>query len=316
MCSEYFVEKPEVVFRVEHPHLFGSHPAWLYQAAVCQKCHQSLKSSKNVTLTASASQDVSSAFCGVNAAGIDQENGTSLSAQVMVSKSGSHAPESNVGVSMPNSLESTASLEVPSTATTTEKDETKNVTQVFFDCYICSKPVYKNSRHGKMRRSKYPTLFSNLPESVGYQRVCFTCSERLMRQRDRYVHAGIAEEDRDYAAHIKIWTGKDFTSKLSSPTTKNSDCSTCFVCEKYIPPNVNQEVKTLNRTRFPSLFSAVPGQIIKLLICDSCHRKLLKVKSRFDENNTVEEERDYWVYINSWRDRKGLENHLYSTHYP
>lgn len=310
------MQKPEVVFRVEHPHLFGSHPAWLYQAAVCQKCHQSLKSSKNVTLTASASQDVTSAFCGVNAASIGQENGTSLSAQVMVTKSGSHAPESNVGVSMPNSLESRSSIEVPSTATTTEKDDTTNVTQVFFDCYICSKPVYKNLRHGKMRRSKYPTLFSNLPESVGYQRVCFTCSERLTRQRDRYVHAGIAEEDRDYAAHIKIWTGKDFTSKLSSSTTKNSDCSTCFVCEKYIPPNVNQEVKTLNRTRFPSLFSAVPGQIIKLLICDSCHRKLLKVKSRFDENNTVEEERDYWVYINSWRDRKGLENHLYSTHYP
>lgn len=103
---------------------------------------------------------------------------------------------------------------------------------------------------------------------------------------------------------------------MSPSAVKNGDSSTCFVCEKYLPNNTDQDVRTINRTKFPSLFSVVPGQIFKLLVCDSCHRKLLKVKGRFDENKTVEEERDYWVYINSWRDQKGLENHPYNSRLP
>lgn len=172
--------------------------------------------------------------------------------------------------------------------------------------------MLKNSRHGKLRRSKFPTLFSNLPESVGIVKGCLTCYERLARQRDRYVTAGILEEDRDYVAHIKIWTGLDISSKLASSGSKNSNCSTCFMCDKYIPENLQQEVKTLNRVKFPSLFSAVPDQIVKLIICDACNRKLHKVKRRFEEAQTAEEERDYWLYINNWRDQKGLEKHMYS----
>lgn len=142
------------------------------------------------------------------------------------------------------------------------------------------------------------------------------CCERLTRQRDRFVHAGISEEDRDYAAHIKIWTGQDFCSKMALCGAKNGDSFTCFVCEKYIPDNTEEDSRTLNRNLFPSIFSLAPVQVMKLWTCNSCHRKLLKVKSRFDEDNTEEEERDYWVFINSWRDKKGLEKHVYSNFFP
>lgn len=315
MCSEYFVQKPEVVFRVEHPHLFGSHPAWLYQAAVCQKCHQSLKPSKQ------GASNVSPVSAGLESTDGNQQIIASTH-EVVFTESACKAPDKDVPVcsSPPSNLViSTATTELPlQSCTTAESTECEKPAEVLFDCYVCSKPVLSNSRQGKLRRSKFPTLFTNLPESVGVQRVCFICSERLTRQRDRFVHAGIAEEDRDYAAHIKIWTGQDFTGKLASPPppAKNNDCSMCFVCEKYMAENAEQDVRTLSRTKFPSLFSVVPGHIIKLLICDSCNRKLLKVKSRFDENNTVEEQRDYWVYINSWRDQKGLENHAFSTNFP
>lgn len=322
MCSEYFVQKPEVVFRVEHPHLFGSHPTWLYQAAVCQTCHQSLKASKQGTSTASAPKEAPSVSHRVEPANGNPQNGASASAQVVTTNNASSAPDTDAAVcshTPSNLVISTSASELPmQSATTDESNECEDLAEVLFDCYVCSKPVDKNSRQGKLRRSKFPTLFSNLPESIGVQKVCFTCCERLMRQRDRFVHAGIAEEDRDYAAHIKIWSGQDIciSGNVSVRAAKNSDCSTCFVCEKSTPENVEQELKTLNRAKFPSLSSVVPGQTVKLLICDSCNRKLLKVKSRFDENNTVEEERDYWVYINSWRDQKGLEKHLYSTYYP
>lgn len=317
MCSEYFVQKPEVIFRLEHPHLFGSHPTWLYQAAVCQKCHQSLKASKHGATTPVTPKEAS---LRVEAANGSQQSSPSTPTEVVTAESASKVSYSDVVVctSLPSSLvisTSTSKLFVQSAA----KDESKEgmkLEEVLFDCYICSKPVNKNSRHGKLRRSKFPMLFSNLPESVGVQKVCFKCSERLTRQRDRFVHAGIAEENRDYVAHIKIWTGKDFSSKMSPSAVKNGDSSTCFVCEKYLPNNTDQDVRTINRTKFPSLFSVVPGQIFKLLVCDSCHRKLLKVKGRFDENKTVEEERDYWVYINSWRDQKGLENHPYNSCLP
>lgn len=312
MCSEYFVQKPEVVFRVEHPHLFGSHPDWLYQAAVCQKCHQSLKASKQGTSTAStsAAKEATSVSHTVETADGNQLDGASVTAQLLITSSSSNASDANFETS--NVVVSSSAVEVPLQSTTTgDNKDCRNPPEVWFDCYVCSKQVRKNSRQGKLRRSKFPTLFSNLPESVGITRVCFTCCERLTRQRDRFVSAGISEENRDYAAHIKIWTGHDIGSKLSSPVSKNSDCSTCFVCEKYMTEK--EEVKTLNRSKFLSLFSAVPSQIIKLLICDACNRKLLKVKSRFDGNKTEEEERDYWVYINSWRDQKGLEKHMYSN---
>ena len=322
MCSEYFVQKPEVVFRVEHPHLFGSHPSWLYQAAVCQKCHQSLKPSKQGTSTAATRKEDSADSHGLESTHGTQQTIESASTQVVFTESACKSSDTDVVVcsSPPSNLVvSAATTELPlQSCTTAESTEYEKPAEVLFDCYVCSKPVLSNSRQGKLRRSKFPTLFSNLPESVGVQRVCFICSERLTRQRDRFVHAGIAEEDRDYAAHIKIWTGQDFSVKLASPPppTKDSDCSMCFVCEKYIAPNVEQDGRMLSRTKFPSLFSEVPGQIIKLLICDSCNRKLLKVKGRFDEDNTVEEERDYWVYINSWRRQRGLGNHLFSTHFP
>lgn len=308
MCSEYFVQKPEVVFRIEHPHLFGSHPDWLYQAAVCQKCHQSLKASKQGTSTTKEATTVSH----VETAAGNQLDGTSLTAQLLITNSLSKVSDTNFGTS--NVVVSSAAGAVPlQSATTGDDKEHKKESEVLFDCYVCSKQVCKNDRQGKLRRSKFPTLFSNLPESVGITRVCFTCCERLTRQRDRFVSVGISEEDRDYAAHIKIWTGQDISSKLCSPGHRNTDSSTCFVCDKYIPGHVQQEVKTLNRSKFPSLFSVVPDQTVKLLICDACNRKMLKVKGRFDDNNTLEEERDYWVYINSWRDQKGLEKHMYSN---
>lgn len=314
MCSEYFVQKPEVVFRVEHPHLFGSHPEWLYQAAVCQKCHHSLKASKQVTSTTSVPKEATSVSHVVEPADGNHLEGASLTAQLLITNSSSNASGANFESS--NVVISSSAGEAPlPTTTASDKEECEGESEVLFDCFVCSKQVRKNDRQGKLRRSKFPTLFSSLPESVGTTRVCFTCCERLTRQRDRFVSAGISEDNRDYAAHIKIWTGQDFSGKLpvSSPTSKSSDCSICFVCEKYIPEDIQQEVKTFNRSKFPSLFSVVPGPIVKLLICDACNRKMLKVKGRFDENNTVEEERDYWVYINSWRDQKGLEKHMYSN---
>lgn len=312
MCSEYFVLKPEVVFRVEHPHLFGSHPEWLYQAAVCQKCHESLKASKQETSTTSVPKEANSVSHVVETADGNHLDGASLTAQLLITNSTSKASDANFESSSVVVSCSTEEALLPTT-TTDDKEKCEGEAEALFDCYVCSKQVHKNDRQGKLRRSKFPTLFSSLPESVGIAKVCFTCCERLTRQRDRFVSAGISEENRDYAAHIKIWTGQDISSKSSSLVSKNSNCSTCFVCEKYIPGSAQEEVKTLHRSKFPHLFSAVPGQIVKLLICDACNRKMLKVKGRFDENNTVEEERDYWVYINSWRDQKGLERHMFSN---
>lgn len=311
MCSEYFVQKPEVVFRIEHPHLFGSHPDWLYQAAVCQKCHLSLKESKQGLSTTCETNEASSVSCVESARG-NQLEGAALTAQLVVTNSTEEAPDTSVKTN--NVVIGSAAGAVPLQSTTPGDDQDcEKESEALFDCCVCSKQVCKNDRQGKLRRSKFPTLFSNLPESVGTMRVCYTCCERLTRQRDRFVSVGISEEDRDYAAHIKIWTGQDITSKLFSPSHKNIEPSTCFVCDKYIPGHGQEEVKTLNRSKFPSLFCIVPDQKLKLLICDACNRKMLKVKGRFDDNNTLEEERDYWVYINSWRDQKGLEKHMYSN---
>lgn len=299
MCSDYFVQKPEVVFRMEHPHLFGSHPAWLYQAAVCQKCHRSLTTSKQGSLSTSSPKVLLPPV--VDSTNENHQQTSSLP-KVLISK--------NAPIASDNTIVSSSS------SNCNNKEQFKNAAKVLFDCYICSKPVYENSRQGKLRRSKFPTLFSKLPEGIGVQKVCSLCCERLTRQRDRFVHAGISEEDRDYAAHIKIWTGQDFCSKMALCGAKNGDSFTCFVCEKYIPDNTEQDVRTLNRNLFPSIFSLAPVKVMKLWTCNSCHRKLLKVKSRFDEDNTEEEERDYWVFINSWRDKKGLEKHVYSNFFP
>lgn len=309
MCSEYFYQKPEVVFRVEHPHLFGSHPDWLYQAAVCQKCHHTLKASKS-GLSADLHPKEATNVSHVEVTDDNKLDGGKLSWKLLVTNSSSTASDSTIKNHNPvSSVENKAALQ---STTAHGSTELRDTSELLFDCYICSKQVLKNSRHGKLRRSKFPTLFSNLPESVGILKGCLTCCERLARQRDRYVTAGISEEDRDYVAHIKIWTGQDISNKLASSGSKNSNCSTCFMCDKYIPENSQKEVKTLNRVKFPSLFSTVPDQIVKLIICDACNRKLLKVKRRFEEAQTAEEERDYWLYINSWRDQKGLEKHMYS----
>ena len=320
MCSDYFVQKPEVVFRVEHPHLFGSHPAWLFQAAVCQKCHQSLTTSKQGTPSNATPKEMSSQVVdSVN--GGHQQTRTSSPAQVMNTRDVPYASDNTtvtVSSSVPsNHVFSKSARDLLSQSVTKiESQEFNNAAKVLFDCYVCSKPVYNDSQQGKLRRSKFPLLFSNLPKSVGIQKVCFLCWERLTRQRDIFVHAGISEDKRDYLAHIKIWTGQDFSSKMVSPPVKNIECSVCFVCEKYIADNSEQDPRTLNRIMFRSLFSSLPDRIMKLLTCEPCYRKLLKVKSRFDKDNTVEEERDYWVFINCWRDQKGLENHVYSSYFP
>ena len=43
LCSNYFLQKPEIVFRVEQPYLFVHQPQWLYQAALCQSCCRFIK---------------------------------------------------------------------------------------------------------------------------------------------------------------------------------------------------------------------------------------------------------------------------------
>ena len=95
MCSEYFVQKPEVVFRIEHPHLFGSHPDWLYQAAVCQKCHQSLKESKQGASATCAPKEVMP-VSHVKTAGSNQLGGASLTTQLNITNSSAKAPDTSV----------------------------------------------------------------------------------------------------------------------------------------------------------------------------------------------------------------------------
>ena len=226
MCSEYFVQKPEVVFRIEHPHLFGSHPDWLYQAAVCQKCHQSLKESKQGA-SATCPPKEAMPVPHVKTAVSSQLEDVPLTAQLNITNSSGKAPDTSVE---PNSVVITSAAGTTPLQSTIagEDNDCEKDSEVLFDCYVCSKQVCKNDRQGKLRRSKFPTLFSNLPESVGITKVCYTCCERLTRQRDRFVSAGISEEDRDYAAHIKIWTGQDITSKLWSPSHKNIESSTCL----------------------------------------------------------------------------------------
>ena len=335
MCSEYFVEKPEVAFRVEHPHLFQSQPAWLYQAAVCRKCHQILKSALQETPTSASREESSlssSSFSSMVVTVPRQQNMETGAVNSLLAgiKSGRCAETRSVAdykttehstetgsvadyMTTEHSTETDFSVVPSQPAAKVKSEELEKSHDYLFECFVCSKPVRKSSRQGRLRRSKFPTLFNSFPENLGVARVCFICCERLTRQRDRYVRAGISEEFRDYIAHIKIWTGQDVSSKFASMgVSKTSSDSSCFICEKFIPVVPNELVKTLQRSKYPSLFSFVPDQILNLSCCDACSRKLQKVKNRFDENNTKEEERDYWEYITSWRDKKGLEKHVYS----
>lgn len=323
-CSEYFLQKPEVVFRVQYPHLFNGQPDWLYQAAVCAKCYHTLVNTVEPR-THIIPENQSRATFKVIDCKLEDKDGTGTSPSYVL---GDNVCVSNIvakevtvattdtqdsdrvqpsvkeGKNTEESGPLDTSLQDEEVSEGTESTEESPENHESYKCYVCSISVSKSSRQGKLRRSKFPSLFVDVPDNVGHFKVCHTCFDRMNRQRDRYIQANVPDEERDYVAHIKVWTGIDITAKSCSSYTTN----VCFVCERILDENKDPS-RPIFRSRYPSLFRNLPDHVIHLPICDKCYKKLQKVKLRYDNGQQDEDQRDYIQFINMWRAKKGLGKH-------
>ncbi|EDO41110.1 predicted protein [Nematostella vectensis] len=307
-CSEYFLEKPEVVFRIQHPHLFSGQPEWLYQAAVCVKCHQGLNSLPPSTVAIPVHQSKATfkvIECDPQRKPIKEvttsNSCVSTSSEFSSSEKTTLPDRHTNGIQFKKMTQSEPSRDHGSLETRSTNDLSSKES---YKCYICCKSVKQNSRQGKLRRSKFSSLFTELPDNVGHFKVCSSCFDRLSEQREQFIQANIPENERDYVGHIKVWTGIDITCKSSSTYTP----IVCVVCDR-LTDNCKEPNRPIFRSRYPTLFRNLPESVIHLPICDKCYKKLQKVKLRYDNLQTEEEKRDYVQFINLWRSKKGLGKH-------
>ena len=270
MCSGYFTDKPEVIFRGDHPQLFFGQPVWLHQAAVCLKCHHVLVTSTPqvhlecspekmycITTTTTTTQSGVRRANNQGDAALDNRGGNGRNSQ---SRKKQFFPDSNSSQQ---------------------------------ECYICCNHLHVPEGTAKLKRSRFPTLFSSQPEDVGLRDVCQSCYVQLNQRRALFIKNDIREHCRDYAAHIKTWTGNDKFLAL------DSSVSTCFVCEKVLPSISSTNL--VHRRSFPQIFSNFPSSIVSLSVCAGCMEKLQQVHMEFAADNF-----NYWGHINQWREKKGL----------
>ncbi|KAK3741794.1 hypothetical protein QZH41_010436 [Actinostola sp. cb2023] len=282
-CSEYFLQKPEVVFRVHYPHLFNGQPEWLYQAAVCSKCYYSLVTTV-APQTGTIPESLSKAtFKVIDCEMEEKENSTPscttsvVTADVVVrtqdTQNGKKVEvkeeQQVLSVDGPKD-EPIQDEDISEDMECTEESASENLESC--KCYVCHISVDTASQ-GKLRRSKFSSLFIDVPDHVGHFKVCRMCFDRLNRQRDCYVQAKVPDEERDYyIAHMKAWSGEDIASKSCSSCTPNL----CFICEATL--DEKDPSRPIFRSRYPALFRGLPDHVIHVPICDKCYKKLQKVK--------------------------------------
>lgn len=419
-CSEYFLKKPEVVFRVHYPHLFTGQPEWLYQAAVCLKCYHTLKTTvvpKTTTIPESlalatftvvdckmeekecstTTVNSTSAVSGDNSLSKERKspetpignppghkekllvssNGESPAVSVSNGKEtfiadgkGNHPSQVNVqkhqisNATSKGNLPSNAALQGhylmdshkgsppssvaqgnhismdtskghppsqvalqghvssiqptgnplpptgnPPTSTKPEQgsgngsediesmEENHSETQESYKCYVCNVSVSVTSQHGKLRRSKFSSLFTDVPDNVGHFKVCQKCFDRLDRQREHFINANVPDEERDYITPLN----------KSEPASKTCSVDLCFICEAALDDK--EPSRLIFRSRYSSLFRGLPNHVIHVPICDKCYKKLQKVKLRFDSSQHEENSRNYIQFVNMWRAKRGLGKH-------
>lgn len=381
-CSEYFLEKPEVVFRVHYPHLFNGQPEWLYQAAVCLKCYHQLVTTvvpQTTTIPASLAQATFTVIdCKMEEQGKDNSTTTvyttaSINTKDVVLDSekerkstetngnpplvnenndkdlkdsdnvkptdvsngnesfvkdinGNPLKGNHVSISTPKGIPSSqvsqgsyisiesltgnppsqgnhsskgsprgdspcASSPKPEQDTETQEENSLDNDESY-KCYVCNLSVSVTSQHGKLRRSKFPSLFIDVPDNVGHFKVCQGCFDHLNHQREVYIKADIPDDKRDYRTK-------------SDAASKSSDI--CFICEAALDDR--EPSRPIYRSRYPSLFRGLPGHMIHVPICDKCYKKLQKVKLRFDSGHHEEDTRNYVQFVNMWRAKRGLGKH-------
>lgn len=433
-CSEYFLQKPEVVFRVHYPHLFNGQPEWLYQAAVCLKCYHNLPdtpASKTTIVSDSlthgtftvinckterecSTTTVDSMIVGTDAVdstpdaksqeasdgnlpsteileqhgsppsktvpstvislangketsvvdmkrnhlaqGNNQKHeltaarGSSsnsdlqmshesytgnppLKTTLQMSKESENLPlnhlfqisqESSKGsppivtvqispdpgnhhskieaenttmcITKGNPLYSNQEQTEENTSNTTETIENNHSDQESYKCYVCNASVGMTSPHGKLRRSKFPSLFNDVPDNVGHFKVCQLCFDHLDQQREQYINSNVPDEERNYMTSIK----------QCGTSSKLQGVNLCFVCEEILG---REPCRLVFRSRYPSMFRGLPEHVLYVPLCDKCYKKLQKVKLRYDRNEYDEESRNYIHFVNLWRAKRGLGTH-------
>lgn len=428
-CSQYFLQKPEVVFRVHYPHLFTGQPDWLYQAAVCLKCYHNLpaivasetssvpdslthgtftvidcKTEKECstttvdsdsTSTVNSTPDIKTAdeqgaaespggnppSTGVIEKQAVSRNGVGMSTSVSlhigrdtavvhmegngkanhqneVTTSRSSPPlnspfqepstgnpplntnhrtsrepgnppsnlfqisqecsKDSMTLMSPDSGNHLSKMVTEHTAMPTSKgnplylnkeqikgdktnltkfqEENHSDNKESYKCYVCNTSVSITSPHGKLRRSKFPSLFNDVPDNVGHFKVCQLCFDRLDQQREQYIKANIPDEERNYFTFIK----------KSETTNKLQGVNLCFVCEEILD---REPCRLIFRSRYPSMFRGLPEHVIYVPLCDKCYKKLQKVKLRYDRSQYDEEARNYIHFVNLWRAKRGLGTH-------
>lgn len=309
MCSGYFVERPEVVFQENHPQLFVGQPVWLYQAAVCQKCNNSLETSRREMLERSPEYDLkpceTTTTTDTTGGGTNRQENEQQVADEMEDRVTS--ADSATSAKNKATILRQEQTSVFNEAQVNVENETSNSEKLV--CCICLVALPEHSNQAILRRSRFPTLLSNPSEHIGPYRACNSCYRRLNQQRDRFIKEGISEECRDYVSHIRNWTSQGISNKGVSSKTKT--ISTCFVCDKFLPATPGS-IARVYRSKFPQIFENIPRNVVHFTACVGCKQKLQKLHLKSvaaSEGHSV----DVWAYINNLRERKGLPQYSHSS---
>lgn len=352
LCSNYFLQKPEIVFRIEQPYLFTDQPEWLYQAALCRACCQCMRPatqrSRFAYLSKNQITDHSVDKPNDTRTGSEERVGQSYSGQLPVTSSVGSKEAKRPLFILPKPVSHSGSLRTsvlsahvsPCEALTTKENApqstmvssvakaTSSVRTVLsesvcspfteaiakgnnlssgfneaetehFHCPICSKHFDKLSEQLELSRVNFPKFSSVYPEDIDQIKVCATCFARLSQKVDQLETAGIPDK-----SSTKVWTGIETTEACSLKQESNG--MKCFVCERELNYAFDQ-ARLLRRWKYPSLFSGLRKNLFDIMVCNSCYKRIYRLRMKFDKASLEEDKRQYAEFINSWREQKGLE---------
>ena len=270
MCSNYFLRKPEIVFRVQQPHLFIRQPQWLYQAAVCQRCCRSL-------------QQVASG-CQIAHPNADQN------ASCLTSKPVNSVFHANTctGSALENLFEQTGNRKI-AIATCVAPSEVKQPK------YILPKPNYVES-------TVQPTLPSTAPSSGAVKLGKQNAAESLQVPSVASLTSSVRTAVNGNAALAKLSNINNSAANASCTEDDDDDNDDepfqCPLCSSGLEKVLKQA--RISQIKFPSLFSLHSQLNDHIKVCVTCFERLNRQRDRFEAAKIPEESRNYFAHIKVW----------------